>query len=563
MKKVFLILTVSLIAFDIADAQVELVDVRDPVYDFLKRMQIMEVIPAYNSSDLPISRGEIGKYLVKINENMNKLTSTDRKILKDYEIEFEYDMNRTVNRQKNIFTKDGVKNFFNNDYQKHLYFHTDSNNTFFGDVFGSLSQRGSDGDSIGINSILLGGFGIKLRGTLFSSAAYYLNLSNGRFANANDSDIIFSANTDPVLKGNRNFVNEKKNFNSFEGYLRYQTRSNWLSLTFGRTQLNNGFGYIDKLFLSNNTVPFDFGRLDMNYKAVSYSFAYGSLDGDSIGIYPEFSSRELSAKNIATHNLNINFSDAFKLGFWESVIISDQPFSFTYLNPVSFLTSADLSIGVEQTTENNSLIGLDVEIIPVRNFSFQSSLLIDDLTFGTLLKKDSLNENKFGWQLGAQWSSKQNINFAIEFTHLDPFVYSHRSNKSTYTNRSMPLGHALPPNSDEIAGKINFDITNRLRLKLLYQHQRSGEGIILDSSGNIIANYGGNINFGLGDAYLRTNGFLDGTRINRDIFTAEIFWQPVRQFYFEGKFQYRLTDNISDDLKFKDSYYFATLRVDL
>lgn len=525
-------------------------------------MQLMQIIPSYNSSNIPISRGEVGKYLITIIENSDKITVTDKQLLLDFEMEFEYDMFGKTKKQISVFSQTGPQNIFNNNKQKHLYFYTDSVKTLFLDFSGTLSERGSAGDSIGDNSILLGEAGISVRGTLYNSVAYFLRLNTGQFANANDSDIIFAANTDPVLKGNSNFI-ERKNFNSFEGYLRYQTETNWLALTFGRTQLNQGFGYIDKLFLSNNTVPFDFGKLDINYKAVNYSFAYGSLKGDSTGIYPVYSSRPLSAKNIATHNLNINFSDAFKLGLWESIIMSDNPFSFTYLNPLSFLTSADLSTGKEQTTENNSLLGIDAEIIPVKKLSFQASLLIDDLTFGTLGKNDSLNENKYGWQFGAQWVNSLNLNLTIEYTHLDPFVYSHRSNKSTYTNRSMSLGHALPPNSDEIAARAGYEIGNKFRFTLLYQHQRSGEGIIVDTAGRLIANYGGNINFGLGDAYLRSNGFLDGIRINRDIFTANIYWQFVKQFYLEGRFQYRIINNISEDVKYKDSYYFASLRVDL
>ncbi|MBK8551913.1 MAG: hypothetical protein IPL53_12930 [Ignavibacteria bacterium] len=364
--------------------QVELVDAKNPVYNFLKRMQLMKIIPDYNSSVIPISRGEVGKYLITIKDNSGKITNTDKKLLNDYEIEFEYDMyGKTIN-QNNVFSKTGMKNIFNWNKQKHIYFYTDSVKTFFGDVFGSLSQRGSDGDSIGINSILLGEYGIKVRGTLYNSVAYYLALSNGRFANADDNDIVFAADTYPYLKGNTNFVYDKENFNYYSGYLRYQTKTNWLALTFGKTPLNNGFGYIDKLFLSNNTVPFSFGNIVIDYKAVNYSFTYGSLNGDSTGVYPVYSTRPLSAKNIATHNLNLTFSDAFKLGLWEAIIISNQPFSFTYFNPITFLTSADLSAGKEQTEENNSLIGIDMEIVPFKNFSFQSSLLIDDLTFGTL-----------------------------------------------------------------------------------------------------------------------------------------------------------------------------------
>ncbi|MBL0108553.1 MAG: hypothetical protein IPP52_15055 [Ignavibacteria bacterium] len=123
------------------------------------------------------------------------------------------------------------------------------------------------------------------------------------------------------------------------------------------------------------------------------------------------------------------------------------------------------------------------------------------------------------------------MNITAEFTHLDPFVYSHRTNKSTYTNRSMSLGHALPPNSDEIAFKIDYDISNRLNLKFLFQHQRSGEGILLDSNGSIAANYGGNINFGWGDAYLRTNGFLDGFQSQQRHIYFYLLWQPEAVLY--------------------------------
>ena len=544
-------------------SQVELVDVRNPVYSFLKRMQLMEIIPEYNSSAIPVSRGQIGKYLLTIKNNLNKLTSTDKKLLKDYEIEFEFEMSGKTNDQIDLFTKSGMNNLFNWNKQKHLYFYTDSTKTFFSDLVGAVSFRGSTGDSIGDNSIFLGAPGLQVRGTFYNSVAYFLAVSKGYFSNADDSDIVFAANTDPTLKGNYSFVNEKKNFNSFEGYIRYQTKGDWLALTFGKTPLNFGFGYIDKMFMSNNSVPFSFGNLNIKYKALNYSFTYGSLDGDSVGVYPNYSARLLSSKNIATHNLNISFSDAFNIGFWESIIISNQPFSFTYFNPISFLTSADLSSGKEKTEENNALLGIETEIIPFRSFSFQGTLLIDDLTLGELWKTDSLNENKFGWQFGALWTNEFNMNLSLEYTHLDPFVYSHRSNKSTYTNHLMSMGHALPPNSDEIAFKFDYDISNKLKLVFLYQHQRSGEGIDVDSLGILKANYGGNINFGLGDAYLRTNSFLDGIRINREIITAEAVWQPVKQFYLKGKFQYRILNNITDELTFKDSYYFATLGIDL
>ncbi len=527
-------------------------------------MELMKIIPEYNSANIPLPRSEVAKYLLIIKEDFKKLNATDKNIFTDYEIEFEYDMYSTNKNRYSVLSKSNLKNIFNDEKQKNLFYYTDSNKTFFSNVFGALNQYGSDGDSVSPNSnssMFKGIVGFNVRGIVFKNAGYYLSVSNESTEEYNFSELSYSELPDTIINYENYYNNYflKNRFSPFEGYFRYQTNTNWLGLTFGRIRLNQGKSYIDNLYLSNNTTPFDFGKLDINYKAVNYSFTYGSINGDSVG-------RHLSAKNIATHYLNLTFSEAFKLGLWEAVIISNQPFSFTYLNPVSFLTSADLSSGNEQTTENNAMMGIDLELIPFKNFSFQTSLLIDDLTFGTLFEDDSLNENKFGWQLGTLWTNSfniKNMNFAFEYTHLDPFVYSHRTNKSTYTNNNRSLGHALPPNSDEIAFKINYDITSRITLDFLYQYQRSGTGIILDSSGKITANYGGNINFGLGDAYLRTNGFLDGIRINRNIFSAGVLFQPIRQFFLSGQFQYIISDNITNDIEFNDLYYNANIVIEL
>lgn len=561
--RLFLIIGFFFIILGSSFAQVELVEIRNPVYNFLKRMQLKDVIPGYNSSISPLSRGEVAGFLKTIKNNQSKLTATDKKFLRDYEVEFEYDMTGQTANQRDLFTKSGLNSLTDQYKQKHIYFYADSNKTFFGDVFGVISGESANGDSVSNNSDLSGEYGFSVRGTIKNSVAYYLRVAEEISPFEFNYIENYQINDDTILNGPMNVNIDEDNFNTYTGYLRYQTELDWLALTFGNSPMTIGYGYIDKLFMSQYGLPFSYGKLDLSYKAVNYSFTYGSLKGDSIGIYPYITARPLSSKSIATHNLNINFSDVFRIGLWETIVISEQPFSFTYLNPISFLISADLSSGEQQSTENNSLLGIETEITPVKNLSFQGSLLIDDLTFGTITVNDSLNENKFGYQLGGLWTNSWNMDVAIEFTHLDPFVYSQRYNKSTYTNYSRSLGHSLPPNSDEIAAKIVYDITNRLQVNFLYRHQRSGEGIVVDSNGVLQANYGGNINFGLGDAYLRTNKFLDGVRINRDLINIGIYWEPLRQLYITGNYELRMINNITDNLKTSDSYFFGAIGIDL
>lgn len=557
MRKIFFFVLFFVLLTSSLHSQVELVPVNSPVYDYFLRMKNLELLPDYNPGVIPISREVTARYLKTMETNTRKLSSVDKKLLSDFMVEFSYDITGNLDKRASLFKT--TKHIFSDDKQKDLYGYADSNATLFFDGLGSFSQRESRGDSIGRHSISLGELGFRVRGTLYNSVGYYLRASNGQKLSGDSGDVTFARNTDPKLFAQYKFQYEQNNFDTFDGYLRFRTQGNWLSLMAGRNPVYMGFGFTDRLFLSNNTAAFDYLRLDLAYKAVAYTFLYGSLRGDSLG-------REIGAKNIATHRLDVMFSNSFRMGFFESVISANTPFSFTFLNPISFLTSAELNKSSQPgaNNDNNSLMGLDMLVNPFKSLAFQGSLLIDDLDFSTLFKDNSSITNKFAWQLGAMWENAftlPNLRFTAEYTKLDPFVYSHVSNETEYTHWDLPLGHHLQPNSDEIALGLEYDITNRINLSLLYQHQRSANGIVTDSLGRVIVNYGGNINNASG--YSRSDPeFLKGNRIDRDIITANVSWQFLRQFYIDIYYVHRMINNIYQNKKFNDDYGFLTLSID-
>ncbi len=552
----FLVLVLLFVTMK-ANSQVELVPVESSVYNFFSRMKNLEVLPDYNPGIIPISRETAAGFLKIIESNSRKLSSVDKKLLSDFLVEFSYDISGNLDKRASLFKT--TKHIFSDDKQKDLYGFADSNATLFFDGLGSFSQRESRGDSIGRHSISLGELGFRVRGTLYNSVGYYLRASNGQKLSGDSGDVTFARNTDPKLFAQYKFQYEQNNFDTFDGYLRFRTQGNWLSLMAGRNPVYMGFGFTDRLFLSNNTAAFDYLRLDLAYKAVAYTFIYGSLRGDSLG-------REIDAKNIATHRLDVMFSNSFRMGFFESVISANTPFSFTFLNPISFLTSAELNKSSQAgaNNDNNSIMGFDMLVNPVKSLAFQGSLLIDDLDFSTLFEDNASITNKFAWQLGAVWDNAftlPNLRFTTEYTKLDPFVYSHVSNETEYTHWDLPLGHHLQPNSDEIAFGLEYDITNRINLSLLYQHQRSANGIVTDSLGRVIVNYGGDINNASG--YSKSDPeFLKGNRIDRDIVTANFSWQFLRQFYIDIYYVHRIINNIYQNKKFNDDYGFLTLSID-
>ena len=244
-----------------AFAQVEMVAPSNKVYDFLDRMLTNKIIFGYSSSMAPISRREIAKYLVEIRANSSKLSRTDKKFLDDYTIEYSYDINHTIEPKTNssFFTELKFSDIFRDKKQKYLIAKADSNVSFFWDAMGELKYMGANGDSYGKPHVGLLQIGSRIRGTLFNSVGYYLRLSNGARISGTDQDVPFAASFDPILASTRKFVSEGgKSFDSFEGYLRYSTSTDWLSLTAGREALKMGTGYLDNLLLSNtNSAPFD------------------------------------------------------------------------------------------------------------------------------------------------------------------------------------------------------------------------------------------------------------------------------------------------------------------
>ncbi len=560
LKYCFLLLFVLLTAGK-TFSQVELVPLSNPVYEFLDRMNTNKVIEGYSSSMSPISRRETAGFLTEINSKRKKITKTDRDLLDYYLTEFEYDAYKTLSKSSNFFSKKGIGELFSNKKQKYLFSTADSNVSFFWDALGEIRYMGIDGDSSGKPHVLLGQLVTRIRGTLFNSVGIYLKVTNGVRLGGTQEDALKTAFLDPVLSSTRKYVSEgSKTFDNYEGYLRYAPAKDWLGLTIGREALSFGTGYIDKLFLSNkNSAPFDFLKLDIHYKKVRYSFFHSSVTGsDSAGV-------QLESKYFVLHRLELGpfFNNTFKLGFNEMLIYSNVPINFAFLNPISFLTSADLNTELPGDDANNTLLGIDMQFYPVKNLSFQGSFLIDDLNFETLGSDSTKgNDNKFGFQGGFNWQNAftvPNLSFTYEFTRLNPFVYSHRQVNNSYTNWNLPLGHALNPNSDEHALKLGFNFGSRLYLAFTFKRQRTGENYY-DSLGNFI-NVGSNILYGRGD-FVRKTTFLAGTRINRNIIIAELTWQPIRQYYITIRYQRRNFDYVDKNISFGDNIFWGSFRID-
>lgn len=540
MKLILTLIILVCVCIKPAICQVELVSEKDPVYEFLKRQQVSGFIPDYNSSNLPQSREVLSSLLSELYLNVDKLSRKDVLLLKMYLLKLGAET-----------TGDSVKNLplKQKNYRQvnELFSSSDSNASIKVNFVGGGKVMNFSGAAYENSTISFAGGGLNIHGTLLNSFGYFLTAEN--YVKLSGSNVAreYARLSDPIIYSDWKFDESKINYYSpFTGYLRYRTPSNIFGVTVGRFAVTQGRGYIDKLFLSQNFAPFDLIKVDLNYKALNYSFLYGALRGDSAGI----NKYKLNSKNIASHRLDVKFGKKFSMGLYESVIIPNSSFNLTFLNPISVLSLAEInkaSQGVNDN-DNNSILGMDMEYFVFKNVSVQYSLLVDDIDWSTLFKSNDVS-NKFGYQVGMYVNnlfSVPALTLRCEYTRLNPFIYTHISNKSQYTHWDLPLGHLLKPNSDEIAFKMGYDFLSSLQTDLTFRYQRHADGIIYDSNGQILLNYGGNINNGL-NLMSNLTGFLKGTQVNSSVFEFNTRFEPVSNLYINFYLKYVLEKNIQNN----------------
>lgn len=545
-----------LLCAGVACAQRELLPSSDPIYTFLLRQQERGNIHGFHWGMIPLSRKEVGEFLDSL-EHVSSLSQTDKGLLRDYQTQLSWEHTQSMQSSTSFLPSFGFSGIFDDAPQKYLYAYVDSSATIFMDGFASYSYRWGRGDSVGTNYASLGEIGFRLRGTIANRLGYFLQASNGKQFGGSHEFALF----DPRLRASRKFNSDQQSYFDFtNGYLRYD--AGWLALTIGREQILWGMGYLDRMMFSDNTVPFDFIKLDLHSGNLRYSFLTGSLiSSDTLG-------HTASSKYIASHRLEFDIGSRLRLGLSEAILYSNQPPLFTLLNPMAFLTSADLSSEISSKgasdNEHNALIWIDAEFHLMRNVRLNGTWLIDDIDFSKLSKSDiSGNVEKFGWQGGVLWNDAlgaENLLLSLEYTRIGPFVETHRTIVNSFTNWNLPLGDHLQPNSDEWAFGADYDLTPRLTLHGRLQLQRTGENIV-DASGNMVFNAGSDFLRGDGDL-LHPNIFLEGRRVNRTLGMMQIVWQPIRQYFLELQYFYRSLKYPAQGLTLNDSVYWTTVRFD-
>ena len=556
--KIFLISYFLLLA-SFVSAQQENVPIDHQVYTFIKEMSVKNILGFIHDDNPGMSRAEVRKNLELIASHTDEISATENKLLKKYQDEFYDDSADSKNTFQFFgsdagFSADG-KDLFSEKI-KYFYAHRSEGVNYYLNILG----RAVYGQSLKpyVNNSWLYDVGFRFRGTLFDKLGYSLTVQKGGISGSSE----FAPTLDPRLRYNFKFVENYENISNYdftEGYLRYYIeplKDMSLSFQLGREKLKFGYGYSSKLIISGDHPALDFVKINFDYGVFSFTSLHASTVGD-FNI-----DRELNyTKFIAVNRFKLHFDKLIEFGIGENIIYSGRGIDLAYLNPFAFYKYEEMSL----QDRDNGALWLDFQTHFIKNIELQGTYFLDDNPLGNL--QDFSNFiNKTGYQLGIFWYSPfsiSDLSVILEYTRIRPYVYSHTNPKNSYTAWNQILGHQIGPNSDEIFARIAYNVNDWIRFTFDYQYIRHGENIY-DSQGVLSFNAGGN-------AFVPHRNdidpvqieFLDGERINTNIFTFGFKIEPVRQFVFDLIFKEIMQKNITHDVSENTSYVYLKMMFEI
>ncbi len=532
-------------------AQIENVPVSNPVYEFLDRMGVRGFLPLYSNVMIPLPRQEVADHLRTLEKRKAELTPAESSYLEKFEQEFMHEIDPAKENVSALLNGGSLGDIFS-DKEKYLYLYEDSSATLYAEFLGVLDHRRITGDSYGDTHASFEQHGGRVRGTLKDRLGYFAQATNGTLY----GDKTFAL-SDPRLRGNVKFNNLNSPYFDFtQAYLRADL--SWFNLEFGREYTLVGTGYSDRLLLSDNAPVMDFIKLDARYKSIRFIFMQASLVADS-AIFPGTSIQEPAGSNkyLALHRVQFSLFDRANFGLSEMIIYQRFSPDFAYLNPINFYKSSEHSL----RDRDNAFLNFDLEIFPAAGCKLYGTWLIDDIDFSKI--GTGWWGNEFGWQGGIALTNLAGVNDVdgvIEYTRIEPYVYSNRVNGNDYTNDNIGLGHHLEPNSDEWFIQLAYRPTKRLRCWLAYTRTRHGENIVAD--GQVIRNVGGDYLQGHRDIDSDTAIFLDGNLVKSDRVQLRAAYEPYRNIMVTGVYEFRRSEDVSTGGTATDHYASVQLQFD-
>lgn len=524
-------------------SQVEHVFVQHPIYQFLEYNYTKGFIENFSLSSLPLQRNEIQDALRIIRKNEFSLSETDKKTLTLFEKEFEI-----IPRQNStIFLSNSDSNqiLFSRiltDDEKYIYRFSDSSSSVSLIPLGSIENISKINQSNDFDNVLLGNLGLRLYGTIDNSFGYGLQVTNGVVLSGTRNLAV----EESKITRNIKFVLLNSDFDFSESHIRYSR--DWFHFIFSRETRLIGSGMRQRLVLSDNAPPMDGISLGARFSNFEYRYSHFKLLGQPDSNIPVGAFSDIPPKYFVLQKFTFkptwgNFS------YFHSIVYSGRELEFAYLNPLSFLKSIEHAL----RDRDKTTMGLDFNINPVRNIQISGTWMLEDIIISRI--GTGFWSNKTAWNIAFKYSLPFNADIGLEYTRIEPYMFTHFNVQNNRTNDGYLFGTYLYPNSDETALQFRWFWGNRYPFILSIIYQRHGNNIY-DENGNLVRNVGGDPFYVRLPKDSETVIFLDGDRSNSLSFSLNFGFEIIRGFNIQSLYMLRLINDIPENI-FKVYFRFA------
>lgn len=463
---------------------------RDPVYEFLDRVETKGLLSNAELSMKPWTRLSIARALLEINRtdsSVNRLTAVDKELLRFFAGEY----------------RDETRAISDGDPFKDL---PSDPSQVFSDRVERWSRPSFEQDDIDARvGIAVAYTARRDTGTLYRRHAEV----NGRLRKGSHwgfqaafRDIAewgkFSA-PPPPFDRTPGFAHVDGDtgrtyyYDDPEALISYCSGS--VTASFGVFPLTIGRGQFGNVVLSDKAPAFPTVRLSFRpFEWLSLTYLHGSLqsgvpDTTSAWHRAAPSTAAFMSKYYVAHRIAYTGIPGVEVGAGESLVYGGRGVAARYLIPVIPFRAAQHSEG---DLDNLQMWG-DLSVSRLPWTKLYGSLFIDELSLNQLFKEDNIH-NWWAWQYGAHvadfWGLIPDCDLFVEYTRANPWVYRHRYPWNTYDTWSVrgnqpvtayPLGFWQGHNGDYLRGEINWRPLRWLRVGAwVSQARRGGDGSEID-----------------------------------------------------------------------------------
>lgn len=518
--------------------QSSLVPSYHPVYEWLYLQRVKGILPDFNYESLPLSRATILNHLQSLSES-ERLEGKERRTLKSFTNEFD-PSHLNSDEVHSLITNDSklslnrFKNWAWSDNEKHLFSLNDSSGFIILDHgFGRRAMFVKDG-SVNRKAPYILNQHWRTYGSYKNFIGYHAELIRAvpvGYQRIFEYDGFYSYNW-------KFLRNESNNNYHYEGYV--TANYSFFEGSIGRGNIKKGVGSTENLAFSRSGYPSDWIRLKVGKSKVSYELIHGKPSWQSTR-KPLDEDSTIFTKNsperwYAYHEVRVKPFSWLTLSAYEMINYSNRGAEISYINPINRYAFAEWELQDQDNGWNGGYLILNL----FKGVEFSTELLIDDLgnKRDIIGKKQFPANSRFARKYGLHYVTSGALQLWVEYTRIDPFIYSHFYRLNTHTDKGIGLGSQIGPNSDRLESGIKLWGVGRSFMSISYSVNRQGLDIF-DDTGNKIFLAGASVLDNRSEEIAKSHLFLDGDLHEWHRFLLKGSLEPKRGYIFEVNFDMR------------------------